>query len=1065
MRAVLMLLLASCSTSSPGLSDGWVQNSEPLTGVQAHAQAPTTPVMTLSTTPIVLGSTVEFTVTGATPNATVGVAYSFGGVTPGLCPLVLQGNCLGIGTPTRLILTTGSTDAAGEATWTVAVPPIAPSPNIALQAVDLSTGQVSQALGTSLFLPGTVVGTGDDYDQDGFSIDAGDCADNNAAVFPTANDVSGDAVDSDCDGFDDPNPCPSDPACADGPAHPLHHPQDYSAWSWPKNHRPTETWPVIEPVSHFSTGYFAFTWDESTGEIPNFGAWPEMLTSTEAQDRDLSSFAALPPADLTFSVGTGANQISATDFSGVNPASPDRMRMIDGGHLMNRFELTTVAYADDANVVAEGQIAVMPRHVVFHQAVSGSTQTDAASITLGGDAFAAFGTSTWLVPDKAVTLTDAAGDGWLFVVYDQPDATTTLAYDPLDGVTAVRESTGTAADGVAVSLLAAPLSALGDRELAMYLDPEGVVSVDYTLLDVAGADVGSTLTSPWDDTLGAYVVPLEGLGTAGGPSSPTYDTRPASHNEYSRHRITIDAGTDGPVAVPIAMHSHVHVTWSMTSGVPMFRTLDGVPTGLPVQVSKNWHEGYWDNWYHFYAHPTVVGEGPESLELTIASSRWGEAYAASHAQLSLIGWGEAGGHWQQTALGAFGESITYDPDKNLGRALVDDVRPFLVTSGAQWDWTGNVGGADFLVYATQAQPYWVRRLERVRSHVRAPGPNLVDVRWTGVSSDDGRIEADIRLNMGATDDLVRAWYTLDYTFTEDVPYDRLAFFQVAADNYSDNGFTSYAWNDANGVIQTRAVPATTTPGYATTDDRGIPLNDAHPWVMLYGNQLVASLSETEGDVGFIVREFEANIGGVELTTPHINIRQTNNWNVHPQVAFELGLPHETGSPWCGTPCNGQTRFVPAGSTVHAVVEYVIPPSAKAEYYGDAAQLLAIPDAAFGTPDMMVALAEGNDLDVTVTTGTLDSTWPLRINAASGAIAAEVEISSGFGRVPLTIAGLPRYDGWELQQEASGSWIPVDMNIHGNDSWQATFDPTSATWALTWALPTDSPATYRLVWMP
>ena len=40
-----------------------------------------------------------------------------------------------------------------------------------------------------------------------------------------------------------------------------------------------------------------------------------------------------------------------------------------------------------------------------------------------------------------------------------------------------------------------------------------------------------------------------------------------------------------------------------------------------------------------------------------------------------------GGHWDESALGAFGESITYDPAVSLNRAMVDDVRPFLVEAG------------------------------------------------------------------------------------------------------------------------------------------------------------------------------------------------------------------------------------------------------------------------------------------------------------------------------------------------------------------------------------------------
>ena len=95
------------------------------------------------------------------------------------------------------------------------------------------------------------------------------------------------------------------------------------------------------------------------------------------------------------------------------------------------------------------------------------------------------------------------------------------------------------------------------------------------------------------------------------------------------------------------------------------------------------------------------------MELTIPSSRWGEtAYAASHAQLSLIGYYSAGGHWDESALGCWGESITYDPDQTLGRAMVDDVRPLV--SRDKCSWTGNVGGADFLRY-TQADSNTLRR--------------------------------------------------------------------------------------------------------------------------------------------------------------------------------------------------------------------------------------------------------------------------------------------------------------------------------------------------------------------
>ena len=41
-----------------------------------------------------------------------------------------------------------------------------------------------------------------------------------------------------------------------------------------------------------------------------------------------------------------------------------------------------------------------------------------------------------------------------------------------------------------------------------------------------------------------------------------------------------------------------------------------------------------------------------------------------------------------------------------------------------------------------------------------------------------------------TDDVVRVFYDLEYVFHDPVAYDRLAFFQVCADNYSDNDYCS-----------------------------------------------------------------------------------------------------------------------------------------------------------------------------------------------------------------------------------------------------------------------------------
>ena len=177
------------------------------------------------------------------------------------------------------------------------------------------------------------------------------------------------------------------------------------------------------------------------------------------------------------------------------------------------------------------------------------------------------------------------------------------------------------------------------------------------------------------------------------------------------------------MAVPLAMFVDGKLSWYIVGGVPILRDESGEPLGVPVQISKNWHDG---QWYHFYSQPTVSGAAVDRMELTIASSRWFPVYAASHAQLSLVGWPGGAGHWDESAIGAFGESITDDPDVTLNGAMMDDVRPLLVQADRKWSWTGNVGGADFLRYRTATEPWWVRRLSRVRSSYEAVGPTSPD---------------------------------------------------------------------------------------------------------------------------------------------------------------------------------------------------------------------------------------------------------------------------------------------------------------------------------------------------
>ncbi len=838
---------------------------------------------------------------------------------------------------------------------------------------------------------------------------------------------------------------------------------DYGYLYWPGNHRPVETAPRVETELHLRTGYYGLAFDEASGALTHFGSFDAAWTAGEARQRPNDDVMALPAVDLRFEAGPSDAPIVATQFQGFEGNPTDRARIIDAGRFMNRVEIPEVAYAGAPGLEGRVEIAAMPRHVVFnHTVASGGV----ARIRWGGNLDAS-ARVTWETPDRAVELTDATGSGWLFVVHDTDGGTTRLTYDAVEGLVAERTLDDGTSGPATISLLAVPTRTLGPAERALYLDPEGTARVTYTLLDVDGNNVDFTRPVAWDPTLGAFKVPLGTLQDAGAGRKDFEN--PVNHTWYGRHAVSVDTGGQ-EMSVPLALFGSDRVSWYVTGGVPLFRDeVDGTPLGVPVQISKDWHG---ESWYHFYAQPTFPGTDTAHLEFTIASSKWGPTYAASHAQLSLVGYRDHGGHWDEAALGCFGESVTYDPDVTLNRSMIDDVRPFLVDAQGRWNWTGNVGGADFLRYVTTGEPTWQRRLARVRSTYDAVGPVLTDVTYSGVTT-DGRIEADLRTRLGGTNDLVRLVYDLEYRFLEDVSYDRLAFFQIAADGYADNGFTRAAYGNADGVLADLAVPDHRTTGYAAESDRGIALSGPSPWVMLYDNRRERdSLPERYADVGFVVRDFEANLGGTVLTTPHVNVHRTNNGQS--QLAFELGLPYAEGAAWCGAPCGGQRAFVPAGSTVHATIEYLVPPADKSRYYGDDDTLLALPAEAYRTTEMMLTLARGNALTLTMLTGTAVGVQPPVIEVAEGTLAAEFELTGGLGYVPVTFRGLVRHDGWVLERAVSGggdaegtptesSWVTVDQTVWGGDDRQVDYVADAGTYDMVVPLANRGTQRYRLRW--
>lgn len=635
-------------------------------------------------------------------------------------------------------------------------------------------------------------------------------------------------------------------------------PQEYGFWYYPKNMRPTGNVANNVHEAHFLTGYYGLAFDPST-ITSRFGIFTNQSRIEVAKNFPNTVIYSMLPAIFSFRAGANGS-ILATGLFGFQGSTSDRMETRDAGKFMNQLDVTTVKYTD-VNLCGYVKISSAPRHFVYTHGVTknftdptSSNATSAVRIVLSGQAIAALTNVTWILPNFAVRMTNSEGQGWIFIVYDQASATTSLSYNASTGlIAAVNVSSTSVPASLEISLLAIP-STVSSEDLKVYLNPTSVI-ITSALLDkngntIVGA-VGANMLAIWDRMHGVFQVPTQAIANAGGTAGFNYNLAPTNyeyHNLYNRHRITVQINETitGAVSIPLGFISvNAVIGSSVTAGIALFRDRNGEPLGVPIQMSKNWHtsnqgaDGH--RWYHLYSTPIFAGPGVDTMELTFVTSRWGQAHAAQHAQLSLMGYNyKSGGHWQESSIGPVGESITYDPDLTLGRAMVDDIRPFLNLGNNYlnqlWQWTGNVGGADFLAYVPNTVSITAalakRRLGRVRTNYVAHGPTLTDVEFTGISSDEA-IQGNIRTQLSSSNDILRCYYILNYTFLMNVNYNRLSFFQFAADNYADNGYSRYAYGNETTVAFDGDVPALNVNDYTSNANRGISLPGASPWVLLY----------------------------------------------------------------------------------------------------------------------------------------------------------------------------------------------------------------------------------------
>jgi hypothetical protein len=573
------------------------------------------------------------------------------------------------------------------------------------------------------------------------------------------------------------------------------------------------------------------------------------------------------------------------------------------------------------------------------------------------------------------------------------------------------------------------------QTVSLWLDPVALEPVEQVLgLKVEAEDLRARSRRPvvLDADLDCFRVNLDGIE----PTAPPGE-KGQSNDALERVKLTL-TNTNASERIARLLFEKTAGGFRQRIGTPItgisaiLRDTDGRPTGIPVQLSKNWHNDrrggvYASQWFHGISQLRLPALSTTELELTLAYGHWGGVPAASHAQLCLVGWG-GNQLWEQTAVGSWGESICFDPDQAQANCTITDVRPLMVRSmgrNERWGWTVNVGGGDFFRLIDKEG----ERVPHVsmQTTYHRQGPCLTEVTYAGRMGEGLRHSTSVSLARG--DDIIRGTYRIRLDVTQAIEFSRLVLLQIGADTYNSTAERKMAFGNENGLREEWDT------GWGGNRYRTEAKEWAGriPWVSLHDG--VRSKDEPDGawaNRGLVLRSWNAKLAGAAAV---------------PWIA-ERGLSRggRDSSTLDLVPPPGVRRLEP-GDFVEATVEHVVLPQSAVDYYGPNDALREGLKRDGNSWRMIQREADGNDRVLDVLQGRLVQRYP-DIRVAAEGDQARFRLKGGIGFVPVTFTGLSGHRDYQLLIDGKA----FRQDVHGNDFWQADYDPARKTWSRTYNLP-------------
>lgn len=750
-----------------------------------------------------------------------------------------------------------------------------------------------------------------------------------------------------------------------------------------------------------ATGYFAADFDTEKIAIPGF-----VRRATPAGEaiviRETLAAAPLPPAQLHLEIRVGDRSYLCTGRAPLalnargQPGAPLEfpVRLIESGRFFQKFTLHDIEFrtADGQRLPADARLEV----------------------------------SAW--PDRLALL---------LVVRPEESLASVRIILSLQTATSAEERSDTAAATWAKrteqrAVLAVPIAS--DR----FQNPDDIV------VRVEPVNPRGRATVRWSAEELSASVRLEAPPW---PSAVEGNYPESKLDEWESYAVTLENRSARPQSVGLNF-DHTPVK-SIIGYVPMVLDGDGRPSGLPVQISKDWHRArtsvplpYEGAWMHGRTWFNLPANSRVAFHYGTTFARWGGVPTASVAQLSLVGWGH-NGFWDQFALGSFGESICFQPARVMRRALLTDFRPLFqrgFSKDERWAWTGNVGGGDTMVRLDPQGRYvpFKRNVTRYASH----GPNLAHVIYDEVSMDDA-IRSRTEVFLPRTDDCLRVYLRLRYDVTRRVEFSRLAFFQLGADFYNDFDAPLIASGNIGGLaMEHRPKPQTGSRLLPVWEARG-----EQPWLSLHGETRADSAKVGQASRGLIVREWRAKLGGRNVPAPFF--AAVGSRSTKPHLAAEIVPPPSVTA-------------LELGDSVDMLIELLPIPLTAERYYGPDKSFAAALATSANTWKMVEYEAVGNRPVLKVDQRNAASGWPLVVPfTASREVAFTLQ--GGLGWIPLRVAGLPSADAGELFRVTPDGREPVVQGAVARAFWQTDYDAATQLWSVTYNLPaTEQPTAYVVV---